>query len=154
MKINLRRSIPLLGVTVAGAALAVGAATGGAGSPVAARDQAPPVEHVAVARTATDAATQHNTGSTAPKIELVSAAAARYTATVKVTDALLRSQPNTRSTKLDVSQPPRGVDIYCWHDYTDVSHYVWFKAHPWGSRYTGWMRADLLYRTGPLPPRC
>jgi hypothetical protein len=75
--------------------------------------------------------------------------------TVKVTDALLRAQPNTSSTKLDVSQPGRVVDLYCWHDYTDSSHYVWFKAHPHGSKYTGWMRADLInWATYPNPGRC
>ncbi|WP_018687051.1 hypothetical protein [Actinokineospora enzanensis] len=74
---------------------------------------------------------------------------------VKVSDALLRSQPNTRSTKLDVSQYGRGVDLYCWVDYTDTSRYVWFYVHPWGSRYTGYMRADLIHwGSYPNPGRC
>ncbi len=149
MKHSIKKGVPLAGVIVAGAALAVGATAGGGSVP--ARDQAPPAEHVGVAQAAGSSVTQHITGA---KPTLVTAGAARQVATVRVTDALLRAQPNTRSTKLDVSQPPRGVDVYCWTDYSDASHYVWFKAHPWGSRYTGWMRADLLYRPGPLPPRC
>lgn len=160
MKINQgarvnRSRRPLVGVAVAGAALAVGAvASAGSATATAARDQAPPaaVEQLAGA-----------VGNEAVPITLVAATspgtvnyAAPYAqvAYVKVTNALLRAQPNTQSTKLDVSQPGRAVDVYCWHDYTDVSHYVWFKSHPHGSKFTGWMRADLLRRTGPLPPKC
>jgi hypothetical protein len=73
--------------------------------------------------------------------------------TVKVTDALLRSQPNIFSTKLDVAQRGQGIDLYCWvHPGGD---YIWFWAHPWGSRYTGYMRADLIsWATYPSPYQC
>src|ERR1700741_3477553 len=56
---------------------------------------------------------------------------------VTVTNALLRARPTRNSTALDASGPGRGVTIYCWHDYTDSSHLVWFRVNPWGSRYIG-----------------
>jgi hypothetical protein len=74
--------------------------------------------------------------------------------TVKVTDALVRSEPNTHSTKLDVVQRGNGVDLYCWVS-GGSGNYIWFRAHPWGSRFTGWMRADLInWATYPAPYRC
>jgi hypothetical protein len=149
VKNGIKRGVPLVGVVAAGVALAAGATEGH--HSVTPHDQAPLVEHVAVAQAAGSSATGHITGS---QVALAAAGAGRQVATVRVTDALLRARPTTQSTKLDVSQPPRGVDVYCWADYSDPSHYIWFKAHPWGSRYTGWMRADLLHRPGPLPPKC
>lgn len=159
MKINQgervkRRRRPLVGVAVAGAALAMGAvASAGSGTATAARDQAAPAAVELASVVSTDAAPITLAGQASPGTVNYAASYAQ-TATVKVTNALLRAQPNTSSTKLDVSQPGRLVDVYCWHDYTDVSHYVWFKSHPHGSKFTGWMRADLLRRTGPLPPKC
>lgn len=73
--------------------------------------------------------------------------------TVKVTDALLRAEPNSDSTKLDVSQPGRGVDLFCW--VAPGPGHVWFRAHPHGSPFTGWMRADLInWATYPAPGPC
>jgi hypothetical protein len=144
---------PLVGVAVAGAALTMGAvASAGSATASAARDQAPPatVEQLASAPVSGSI----NLAAATSSGTVNSAAPYAQVAYVKVTNALLRAQPNTSSTKLDVSQPGRAVDVYCWHDYTDVSHYVWFKSHPHGSKFTGWMRADLLRRTGPLPPKC
>lgn len=85
----------------------------------------------------------------------VTAMAAFWPNFVKVNNALLRAQPNTRSAKLDVSHFGRNVTLYCWVDPTDSSKYVWFRVHPHGSKYTGWMRADLIYwGTYPQPGRC
>lgn len=160
MKINQsergkQRRRPFVGVAVAGAALAMGAvASTGSGTATAARDQAPPAAVAQLASVvSTDTAPITLAGQALPGTVNYAAPRAQ-TATVKVRDALLRAQPNRNSTKLDVSQPGRLVDVYCWHDYTDASHYVWFKSHPHGSKFTGWMRADLLRRTGPLPPKC
>jgi hypothetical protein len=150
-----QRRRPLFGVAVAGAALAMGAvASTGSGTATAARDQAPPAAVAQLASVvSTETAPINLAAQTSPATVNYAAPYAQI-AYVKVTNALLRAQPNTSSTKLDVSQPGRAVDVYCWHDYTDVSHYVWFKSHPHGSKFTGWMRADLLRRTGPLPPKC
>jgi hypothetical protein len=75
---------------------------------------------------------------------------------VTVSQALLRARPNTHSTKLDVSRPGRGVTLYCWVDGgPGDGGYIWFKTHPWGSRFTGWMRADLLHwGSYPYPRHC
>lgn len=147
-------------VTLATAALSVGAAAG-TGTATAARDQAPPT--AAVAESASNPAGSifnvaaqalPETVNYATPTTVNYAAPFAQVATVKVTNALLRAQPNTSSTKLDVSQPGRKVTVYCWHDYTDASHYVWFWSYPHGSKFHGWMRADLLKRTGPFPPKC
>ncbi len=61
MKHSIKKGVPLAGVIVAGAALAVGATAGGGSVP--ARDQAPPAEHVGVAQAAGSSVTQHITGA-------------------------------------------------------------------------------------------
>lgn len=147
MKIDIKRRAPIVGAAVAGAALAVGAMASAGGGAVAARDQAPPVDHIAVAQTALAPLRLVNQTGAASR------APVNY---VKVTDALLRAQPNRTSTKLDVSQPGRGLDLYCYvYGGSGDGGLVWFKTHPWGSRYTGWMRADLLrWGSYPHPGRC
>jgi hypothetical protein len=150
-----RRRRPFVGVAVAGAALAMGAvASTGSGTATAVRDQAPPAAVAQPASVVSTDAAPITLAAQASPATVNYAAPRAQTATVKVRDALLRAQPNRNSTKLDVSQPGRLVTVYCWHDYTDASHYIWFKSHPHGSKFTGWMRADLLNRPGPLPPKC
>src|SRR4051812_29651031 len=85
----------LIGAAI-GATLAAGATLATASPATAAPIAAAPVAHTAVAH------------------EAAAPASAAAVNTVKVTDALLRAQPNTSSTKLDVSQPGRVVDLYCW----------------------------------------
>jgi|SRR6266498_2253436 len=160
---------PLVGVAVAGAALAMGAvASAGSATASAARDQAPSaaVEQVAgvvhADPVAINLATQSSPTTVnyaAPRAQSASSLAAADPLPVnrvKVRDALLRAQPNRTSTKLDVSQPGRGLTLYCWVDGgPGDGGYIWFKTHPWGSRDTGWMRADLVHRgSDPCPGRC
>ncbi|MGW4528386.1 hypothetical protein [Amycolatopsis sp. NPDC004378] len=134
------RSLTRAGARAGAAALAVAAFTAGAATASASPGSPAGVEQAA------------------PAHAVVHAAAERAAAvnTVKVTDALLRSEPNTTSTKLDVSQPGRVVDLYCWVQNPPTgAYYIWFKAHPQGSKYTGWMRADLInWATYPSPGRC
>ena len=75
---------------------------------------------------------------------------------VQVTAAHLRSSPTMWSTRLDTARYGQGIDLYCWRPGADSSPYVWFFAHPWGSRHAGWMRADLVHNgTYPHPSgRC
>lgn len=151
MKIDMKGRAPKVGLVAAGIALSFGAVAAPAtASPAEIGERAPAAEHVAesggLARVAASGVAGEEVGAKSRRPLPVN-----Y---VTATDALLRAQPNRHSTKLDVSQPGRGVTLYCWHDYTDVSHYVWFRTHPWGSKYTGWMRADLIHRGSKLPPKC
>ncbi len=145
-----RRHVPRGGLAGTAAALAIATAAGFGGGPGhAALDQPSETSRGAVQQT-----------MAAAPVRLAAAPAAAGevrlpTNHVKVNDALLRSQPNRNSTKLDVAQRGRGVTIYCWHDYTDSSHFIWFRVHPWGSRYTGWMRGDLIHwGSYPNPGQC
>ena len=159
MKFDIKRRAPIMGMTMAGAALALGAVAGPASaSPVNVSPAASPVGASAGAPVVRVASPVGMAGANAPGIsEKQEGTGARRPLPVnyvKVSEALLRAQPNRHSTKLDVSQRGRGVTLYCWHDYTDVSHYIWYRTHPWGSKYTGWMRADLIHRGSKLPPKC
>ncbi|MFL6125472.1 hypothetical protein [Actinophytocola sp.] len=182
MKINQpergkQRRRPFVGVAVVGAALAMGAvASTGSGTATAARDQAQPAAVAQLASVvSTDAAPINLTAQASPAtVNYASPAIVNYltpraqTASslaaadplpvnrVKVRDALLRSQPTRNSTKLDVSQPGRGLTLYCWvPGGSGDGGLIWFRTHPWGSRYTGWMRADLVHwGSYPNPGRC
>lgn len=168
MKINQpdrgkQRRRPLFGVAVAGAALAMGAlASTGSGTATAARDQAQPAAVAQLASVVSTEAAQASPATVnyaAPRAQTASSLAAADPLPVnrvKVRDALLRSQPNRNSTKLDVSQPGRGLTLYCWVDGgPGDGGLIWFRTHPWGSRYTGWMRADLVHwGSYPNPGRC
>ena len=65
---------------------------------------------------------------------------------------LLRKAPSRTSTKLDVMNYGRGLDVYCWTQ--DSWNSVWVHAHPWGSRFTGYVYVYGLVHIGRWPPHC
>src|SRR5262245_33180346 len=157
MKINQgarvnRRRRPLVGVAVAGAALAAGAVASAGSATATAGEQvaSAPGSGSGTFTAQASPGTVNYAGSSLVRADPLPVNR------VKVRDALLRSQPNRTSTKLDVSQPGRGLTLYCWvPGGSGDGGLIWFKTHPWGSRFIGWMRADLVHwGSYPYPGRC
>lgn len=153
LNFTIKRRAPIIGLAMAGAALAAGTVAGTGTATVTAPEHGSiehrSIEHVAVETTAT--------AGTARLVDNQAETASRKPVNyVTVRDALLRAQPNRTSTKLDVSQPGRGLTLYCYvYGGPGDGGLVWFKTHPWGSRFTGWMRAELLkWGSYPRPGRC